>query len=653
MKVRLLIFLLYSTLFFGCKKFVEAPKETCFIPYVDFVAYNVDPSTLEVSFTSITSYNGTITSHQWDFGDGTTFSGEIPPPHKYPSQSGSGAGSSYRITYKVANECGEAYWTDSILISRCLPNVQFTYKMLNDTTIQFTNKTTSSSPVTYLWDFGDSTKSTTSETTFTKTYLYNGKYTVVLKATNACGDNYYFLPIGVCSKPVPAQKITLSGCSTVEVDASDTRNGATYQWNFGNGVVLPEIPSPSPAISYTYPQNGSYTITLKVMNKNKCDSAIITSSVNIEGKSVVPNNKWSYTSDDLEYHFSRETVVNATSYTWLFGDGTSSTEQNPEKVYDNPGVYEITLVAANDCGEYRFTDSVSVPSYDEIGNAPNTGFRDVIVISATQIYYLGNDGILYKSDTSGNWSSIELPDRLTFNNNTRLYKDLDNNIWVYGRSEVARLDGTTWTSYFRQTELDRNTTIDGITVDNTGILWVIADRRLRKNGEPIDVKENVQFSAIEYAPETNRIWITANNRSVLYYVDANGTDLNTVLTSGIVGGSDQLQVHVNGDLFLSTGTGIIRTNSSGVFVTSYSALTTGGLLTGNPGSYDFDTEGNMWVLYQGRLLKVPLSSSTATKNYSYTSDLTGLSAISVLTNSSQDNDLVVIKTTGNAVFQIK
>src|SRR4051812_8513502 len=130
MKVRVLIFLLYSTLFFGCKKFVETPKETCFIPYVDFVAYHVDPNSLEVTFNAVTSYNGTITSHKWDFGDGTGFNGETPAAHKYPPSS---AGSkTYRIKYTVGNGCGEAFWSKDITISACLPDAKFSYTFLND-----------------------------------------------------------------------------------------------------------------------------------------------------------------------------------------------------------------------------------------------------------------------------------------------------------------------------------------------------------------------------------------------------------------------------------------------------------------------------------------------------------------------------------------
>lgn len=40
---------------------------------------------------------------------------------------------------------------------------------------------------------------------------------------------------------------------------------------------------------------------------------------------------------------------NSTDYVWYFGDGSSSTSENPVHTYTNPGTYEITLVA-NKCG---------------------------------------------------------------------------------------------------------------------------------------------------------------------------------------------------------------------------------------------------------------------------------------------------------------
>src|SRR6478672_5520916 len=585
MKIRALIFLTFCILFIGCKKFIDTPKETCFIPYVDFVAYNVNPSTLEVSFSSISSYNGTITSHHWDFGDGTSFDGEIPPAHKYPAQNANTADNSYRVKYTVTNACGQAFWTDDIKISRCLADVKFTYKLLNDSTVQFTNSTTSSSPVTYVWDFGDSTKNTSGATSINKVYLFDGKYTVTLKATNACGVNYFIATIPVCKKPVPSQKVTLSGCSTIDVDASGTKNGASYQWDFGNGRVLPETFASSPLISYTYPNSGSYKLTLTVVNKNGCDTVRLSTQVKINAVSVVPNNAWSYTSDDLEFDFKRETVINATSYSWDFGDGTTSNEQNPgKKTYSKPGVYTLTIGAKNSCGEYNFTTSLNVPDYKEINNAPNTSFSDVEVFSAQEIYFLGTNGKLYKTDTAGHWSNaISLPGTLAFNNETSLFTDVNNDLWVYGKKEIAKLDrsGLTWNSFFDETGFDRNTTITSMAVDKAGNLWTIGDREVRKNNKLINLK-NTHFYSLAYDATTERIWLIATNKDVLYYINTNSSEINTVDVNGMSNGASDIQVQPNGDILFSTVSGIMRVNSSGTVLGNYNASNTGGLLAGPP-----------------------------------------------------------------------
>ena len=655
MKIRTLIFITFCILFLGCKKFTDAPKETCFIPYVDFVAYNVNPSTLEVSFSSITSYNGVITSHHWDFGDGTTFDGEIPPAHKYPAQNSNSSDNSYRVKYTVANACGEAYWTDSIKISRCLADVKFSYKLLNDSTVQFINSTTSSSPVTYVWDFGDSTQNTSGATTVNKVYQFDGKYTVTLKATNACGVNYFIASIPVCKKPVPSQKVSQSGCSTIDVDASATRNGALYQWDFGNGTVLPETFSSSPKITYTYPTSGSYKMTLTVVNKNGCDTVRLSTQVKVNVVSVVPNNSWSYTSDDLEFNFKRDPVVNATSYHWDFGDGTTSDEQNPgRKVYATPGLYTLTLVAKNSCDEYSFSTTLNVPDFTEINNAPNTSFLDVEVYSPQEIYFLGTNGKLYKTDTAGHWSSsISLPGSLNFNNETTLFTDINNNLWVYGKKEIAKLDrtGLTWNSFFDETNFDRNTTITSMAVDKSGNVWTIGDRELRKNNKPINQK-NTHFSSLAYDPTTDRIWIIASNKDVLYYINSNSTEINKVEVNGMSNGAFDIQVQPNGEIFFSTVSGIMRVNSSGTVLGNYNASNTGGLLAGPPKAFVIDGTANLWAIHAGRLLKIPLNGG-ATLNYSVLPGLSNPSSLDILKLSATDNDIIISKTTGNAAIRIK
>jgi PKD repeat protein len=655
MKVRLLIFLLYSTLFFGCKKFVDAPEEACFIPYVDFVAYNVDPNTLAVSFSSITSYNGTITSHKWDFGDGTTFDGETPPPHAYPRQSASDTGATYRITYTVANECGSSFWSHDVKISRCLPSVKFTYRLLNDSTVEFTNASSSSSPVSYLWDFGDASVSTSSETKIKKSYTYDGNYKVVLKATNTCGDNYFVAEIPICKKPFPLLTVSKNECGTVTLDASATVNGAKYQWNLGNGVVLPAEPSSSPVITYTYPQPGTYNIKLVVFNQKWCDSAAASTQVTVISGALGSNEEWSYTSDDLEYKFSRTAVEGATSYLWDFGDGTTSTVQNPSKTYDKPGRYTLTISASNECGTHSFKATLEVPHSQQLNNTPAIGFNSVIAFSATEIYYLGSNGSLYKTDTAGHWSApIALPSGLVFNNNTKLFKDANGNLWIYGKGDVAKLakESNTWTSYFSNTGLKQNATINSIAIDRSGDLWTVAGKDLQRNNEQINVKGNNQFSSIAYAPALDRIWITATNQKSLFYVNANDRKLAEVNVNEITGGADNLKVAANGDLYFSMGSGIVRTNSSGKVLNVYTSQTTGGLLSGTPSDFVIDNEGVLWVVYSGQLIKIPFSGGSSV-NYSVSQQLKNISSLDIIKVSGSDNDILLAKTTSNGAVQVK
>ena len=49
-----------------------------------------------------------------------------------------------------------------------------------------------------------------------------------------------------------------------------------------------------------------------------------------------------------------------TSWAWDFGDGGSSTQQNPTHVYANPGSYSATLTAANAIGSKSVSHTVPV-----------------------------------------------------------------------------------------------------------------------------------------------------------------------------------------------------------------------------------------------------------------------------------------------------
>lgn len=649
MRKLLLSFLFYSLLLAGCKKFSEVPKKQCFIPYIDFVAQHVNTSTLEVNFTAITTYNGTIKSYKWDFGDGTTYTGQTPPAHKYPPPSTPNGSSKYRIKLTVANECGEAFWTQDITIAGCLPETKFAYRFLNDSTVEFTNQTTGGASG-YVWNFGDGTISTAGNSTITHTYKNDQSFVVALKATNDCGENNYTNTVSICRKPLAAQTITATTCGSLNINASASKNAAKYQWNFGNGIVLS---SATPSVNYSYPNSGTYTIKLTVFNSLGCDSASVSNNVTVSTSSLGSNSNWSYTSDDLDFNFTRANVNNATSYKWNFGDGTISNAQYPSHTYANPGNYMLTITAANSCGAtYEFTSSINAPYYKTLNNLPNTGFQQVIAFSPSLIYYLGRNGKLYRTDTSGNWSIINLPERLSFNDNTKIYKDQNNNLWIYGRREVAKLNGNnTWTSYFSSTDFENNVTINSMAIDNNNVLWTIGNGRLRKNDRDINVP--VSFSSLAFAPGTQRIWLTSSNSSGLFYINSNSSQLNMVSNLSIPGGGDNIKISPSGEIVLTSSTGIIRINSWGGLISNYNAGNTNGMINSRPDEFDFDVKGNIWVVLSGQLFKLPVNNSSNTKNYSFNNDLSGITSISVLNLSSSDSDILLAKTSGNAAIKIR
>jgi hypothetical protein len=225
-------------------------------------------------------------------------------------------------------------------------------------------------------------------------------------------------------------------------------------------------------------------------------------------------------------------------------------------------------------------------------------------------------------------------------------------LWIYGKKEVARLnDNGTWISYFSTTDFGNNVTINSMAIDNNNVLWTIGDGDLKKGNKTIS--SAIDFTSLAFASGTNRVWITATNSTGLYYVNTNSTQLNPVANTAITGGGNEIKIASNGEIYLTTSAGIVRTNSSGAPINNYVATTTNGLISGRPTTFDFDGQNNLWVLLSGQLYKLPLGNSNSTKRYSFNSDLSGISWISVLNLSSSDSDILLAKTSGNAAIKIR
>lgn len=116
---------------------------------------------------------GTITSWTWDFGDGTTFNQQTPPPHCYSTPG------NYTVTLTVGNSGGTSSQTVNITVAP-LPS---TATSVTNTTI-----TALQSGAVYQWVECPSLSLIPNANNITYTATTNGDYAVIVTNAQGCAD---------------------------------------------------------------------------------------------------------------------------------------------------------------------------------------------------------------------------------------------------------------------------------------------------------------------------------------------------------------------------------------------------------------------------------------------------------------------------------
>ncbi len=299
----------------------------------------------ELSFTDLST--GAITEWLWDFGDGVT-SAEMEPTHVFTASGtftiiltvtdGDGLTDSYSDTYVVRPPVAD--FAVSPTISCAVPSVLF-----------FTDL--SSFPDTWFWNFGDGSTSTLQNPVHV--YTTAGNYEIKLTVTDTnfgCVDT---LSRTVQISTVNAQiggPIGEFGCGplTVTFENESTNTGAgvltDYLWDFGDGTSSTEFEP-----THVYDEPGIYTVSLTATNSLGCTGTDInTNYVQVIGPDV--NFGWDTTfaeCPDLLVSFTDSTIFGApiVAWDWTFGDGGTSSFQNPEHTYTDYGSFTVALTVSD------------------------------------------------------------------------------------------------------------------------------------------------------------------------------------------------------------------------------------------------------------------------------------------------------------------
>jgi len=219
---------------------------------------------LKVTFTEASK--GSPTTWRWDFGDGT-YSTQKSPVHTY-----SVAGT-YTVKLTSINTAGSNTKTkwNYVKVSEAsqIPVASFSSNANSGNaplSVTFTD-TSTGSPTSWKWDFGDGTYSTVQN----PTHIYStaGKYTVTLTASNTAGSNTvaksnYITVTGTSQAPVADfWGWPLSGKAPLEVAFTETSTGSptSWRWDFGDGTY-----STQKSPKHKYSAAGNYTVKLTVTN---------------------------------------------------------------------------------------------------------------------------------------------------------------------------------------------------------------------------------------------------------------------------------------------------------------------------------------------------------------------------------------------------
>jgi len=212
-----------------------------------------------VSFTDTSTPAGTVTSWDWDFGDGSSHSTDQNPTHMYLT---SGL---YTVTLLVHSglESDTATRIDYITIVPPLI-AEFTadrWSGLANLLVQFTDQSFGA-PISWDWDFGDSSSHSMDQNPFHE-YTKSGVHTVTLVVADGTNIRAVAHDVTVDMFPDFSSDIQV-GLADLTVSFMDHTLGEplSWDWDFGDGAPHSTLQNPV----HTYRDSGSYSVTLTVFD---------------------------------------------------------------------------------------------------------------------------------------------------------------------------------------------------------------------------------------------------------------------------------------------------------------------------------------------------------------------------------------------------
>ncbi|MBD3638886.1 MAG: PKD domain-containing protein [Crocinitomicaceae bacterium] len=332
----------------GCTDNVTLPITIFPSPVAAFTVPD-DCISQPAAFTNNSSISsGTITTYEWDFGDGNT-SGVQNPTHNYASSG------NYNLQLVVISDQGCTDTATGATTRFPEPVADFTMTseciVVASTIVNNSSVPAPDNITTWFWDFDDGNTSTV-QNPGSHAYAVENTYNVMLavETNNGCQDTMY-LPVTVNPSPVASFTIT-DECLGVPANFNNTSSISSgsisnYDWDFGDGNT-----STQQSPTHNYNSDGTYTVELIVTSNLGCPDTVTGTTTRhpIPVPNFTVNDVCVYDPITVTENVTINAPDNIASWDWDLGDGNTGTGATANHTYATYGTYNIEMTATSNNG---------------------------------------------------------------------------------------------------------------------------------------------------------------------------------------------------------------------------------------------------------------------------------------------------------------
>ena len=253
----------------------------------------------------------------------------------------------YQVCAKLGNNCKK--FDTSICITVTVVSCDSTaFSFKKDCKKGFFVASSKYKGATYTWNFGDKTQGKGTDPTHT--YMSESVYKVCVTATwkdstgKVCTATFCKEVKISCGKPCDLKgEIGFTNTGGKFRFKASSNSGYSYEWSFGDGQTGKGIDP-----YHEYAKAGTYTVCVTITDKTgKCKIKICKTVVVSSPCNLIGSYSWKKLNDSTYKFYATSNGGTGTTYTWSWGDGTTSTGVYGTHVYKKSGVYEVCLKIYN------------------------------------------------------------------------------------------------------------------------------------------------------------------------------------------------------------------------------------------------------------------------------------------------------------------